>query len=170
MSNEGIINPSSNIYYKIKITFDLVVEDSGSSDHSRMALSQATSYAVMDYFNQYTYASVTANMIGEIAYTEILTLISTLITAPVLLIGGWTTEGVKKFIGKIGVKGVAAKILKGVLIAGKIINSIVVTIKYNTQKKKTSVLLSFLRIVNRPVIALNITNTAKTMFNAIGVV
>ncbi len=91
-----------------------------------MALSQATSYAVMDYFNQYTYASVTANMIGEIAYTETLTLISTLITAPVLLIGGWTTKGVENVITKTGVKGVTATILKTALIAGKIINALLI--------------------------------------------
>jgi len=126
LATEGIIDLSSSFYYRLKITFDLVVEDSGSSDHKRMALAQATSYAVMDYFNQYTYASVTANMIGEIAYTETLTLISTLITAPVLLIGGWTTKGVENVITKTGVKGVTATILKTALIAGKIINALLI--------------------------------------------
>jgi len=115
MSEESV-SPSSDIYYKVKIIFDLVIEDSGSDEHNKMALTQATSYAVMDYFNQYTYASVTANMIGEIAYTETLTLISTLITTPVLLIGGWTTKGVENFISKAGVKGVTAQILKTSLI------------------------------------------------------
>ena len=116
---EGLINPSSNIYYRLKITFDLVVEDSGSDEHNRMALTQATSYAVMDYFNQYTFASVTANMIGEIAYTETLTLISTLITTPLLFLGSWTTKSIEPFIAKMGVKGVTATLLKTVIMLGK---------------------------------------------------
>ncbi len=123
---EGIIDSSSNIYYRIKIIFDLVVEDSGSDDHKRMALTQATSYAVMDYFNQYTYASVTANMIGEIAYTETLTLISTLITTPLILLGSWSTMGTEKFIAQMGVKEVSSKLLQTVLIVGKIAVSTVV--------------------------------------------
>jgi len=117
---EGIINPSSTIYYRLKIKFDLVVEDSGSSEHSRMALTQATSYAIMDLFNQHTYASVTANMIGEIAYTETLTLISTLISTPLIILGSWSTMGTEKFMAQMGVEGVKSTLLKGVLIAGKI--------------------------------------------------
>lgn len=40
-----------------------MVEDSGTNEHNEMALAQAISYAIIDYFNQYTYASVTAKMI-----------------------------------------------------------------------------------------------------------
>ena len=54
----------------------------------------------MDYFNQYTYAEVTANMISEIAYTETLSFWSTLISAPLVFLGSWSIKGTEKMIGK----------------------------------------------------------------------
>jgi hypothetical protein len=51
----------------------------------------------MDYFNQYTYAEVSANMISEIAYTETLTFWSTLISAPLIYFG---SLGVANTVGK----------------------------------------------------------------------
>jgi len=71
----------SQIYYKIHIIFDLIVADTSEETH-QLALAQGTTYAIMDYFNQYTYAEVSANMIAEIAYTETLTFWSTYISAP----------------------------------------------------------------------------------------
>jgi len=52
-----------------------------TEETNRLALTQATHHAVMDYFNQYTYTEVTANMISEIAYTETLTFWSTIISS-----------------------------------------------------------------------------------------
>ena len=66
------------IFYKVNIIFDRFVPDT-SDETSRLALAQATSYTIMDYFNQYTYAEISANMITEITYTETLTFWSTFV-------------------------------------------------------------------------------------------
>ena len=101
-----------SIFYNVRIIFDRFVPDT-TEETSRLALAQATSYTIMDYFNQYTYAEVSANMIAEIAYTETITFWSTLIAAPLIyfgsgLIGGVTgvaTEAtamtVRKFIEQV---------------------------------------------------------------------
>lgn len=46
----------------------------------------------MDYFNQHTYAEVSASMISEIAYTETVTFWSTLISIPFMFLGGWSSS------------------------------------------------------------------------------
>jgi hypothetical protein len=71
------LQSDTSIYYNINIYFDRFSRDT-TKDTSRLALAQASQYAVMDYFNQYTYAEVNGNMISEIAYTETLTFWSTL--------------------------------------------------------------------------------------------
>ncbi len=76
----------NQIYFKVHIIFDIIVPDTSIDTH-RLALTQGTTYAIMDFFNQYTYASVSANMIAEIAYTETLTYWSTLISAPAAYLG-----------------------------------------------------------------------------------
>ena len=59
----------------------------------------------MDYFSQYTFAETSANMIGEIAYTETLTFWSTLISAPLAYFGSWAiTAGIGKLAGEAGAK------------------------------------------------------------------
>jgi len=47
----------------------------------------------MDYFNQYTFAEVTAHMISEIAYTETLTFWSTFISSFAMYAGLWAVGG-----------------------------------------------------------------------------
>ena len=66
------------INYKIHIYFDIFIPDTMEETHN-LELAQATQHAVMDYFNQYTYAEVTAHMISEIAYTETITFWSTVV-------------------------------------------------------------------------------------------
>ncbi len=91
-------NPiSTTIYYEVNILFDRFVPDTTDETNS-WALAQATSYALMDYFNQYTYAEVTANMISEIAYTETLTFWSTFISAPLVFLGSWAIMGTETFL------------------------------------------------------------------------
>ena len=68
----------------------------------------------MDYFNQYTYAKVSANMISEFAYTETLTFWSTLISAPLVYFGSWAVKGTEAMMAQASVKSVKALILKGV--------------------------------------------------------
>ena len=101
------------IYYNIKITFDRFVPDT-TEETRRLALAQATSYTLMDYFNQYTYAEITANMISEIAYTETMTFWSTLISAPLIFLGSWTVKGTETMMAQAGVTSVKA-LLSGAL-------------------------------------------------------
>ncbi|KKK42691.1 MAG: hypothetical protein Lokiarch_33200, partial [Candidatus Lokiarchaeum sp. GC14_75] len=82
----------SLIYYKVHIYFDVFVPDTSDETH-RLALTQATQHVIMDYFNQYTYAEVTANMISEIAYTETLTFWSTVISSAAIYFGSWAVGG-----------------------------------------------------------------------------
>lgn len=79
----------------------------------------------MDYFNQYTYASVTANMIGEIAYIETLTLISTIISTSLIMLGSWTTQGTTQFLANMGAESVKSTLGRMLLITGKVAMSIV---------------------------------------------
>lgn len=85
--------PQSLIYYNIHVYFDVFVPDTTKETHA-LALTQATQHAVMDYFNQYTFAEVTANMISEIAYTETLTFWSTFISSFAMYAGSWAVGGV----------------------------------------------------------------------------
>ncbi|KKL70782.1 hypothetical protein LCGC14_2101470, partial [marine sediment metagenome] len=88
----------ASIYYEINIVFDRFVPDDTDETNS-LALAQATFYTIMDYFNQYTYAQVSANMIAEIAYTETLTFWSTLISVPLLYFGSAIATGA---VGSLG--------------------------------------------------------------------
>jgi hypothetical protein len=90
------VDDDTSIYYNVHIYFDRFLPDT-DDERSRIALAQSTQYAVMDYFNQYTYAEVSANMISEIAYTETLTFWSTLISAPLIYFG---SLGVANTVGK----------------------------------------------------------------------
>ncbi|KKL45296.1 hypothetical protein LCGC14_2357100, partial [marine sediment metagenome] len=87
--SSGQMSAATKKYYRLVIIFDMIVPDSGSETHKRMALSQATAYVIMDYMNQYTFAKSTADMISEIGYTETLTVRSSIISAPASLLGSW---------------------------------------------------------------------------------
>ena len=97
----------TTIYFDIHIFFDRFVPDNTTKTNN-LALAQATSYAIMDYFNQYTYAEVTANMISEIAYTETLTFWSTLISTPLIALGSWAIMGTQTFLAQAEVGTVKA--------------------------------------------------------------
>ncbi|KKL67514.1 hypothetical protein LCGC14_2134220, partial [marine sediment metagenome] len=99
----------TTIYFDIHIFFDRFVPDN-TTERNSLALAQATSYALMDYFNQYTYAEVTANMISEIAYTETLTFWSTLISAPLVFLGSWAIMGTQTFLAQAEV-GIVKQLL-----------------------------------------------------------
>jgi len=103
----------STIYYKVRVVFDRFVPDTTDETNS-LALAQATSYAIMDYFNQYTYAEISANMISEIAYTETLTFWSTLISAPLVYFGSWAVKGTEAMMAQASVESVKALLLNGV--------------------------------------------------------
>ncbi len=113
-------------YYRLTLKFDMIVADSNSEVHNRMALTQASSYAIMDYMNQYTFAKTTADMIAEIAYTESLTVISSIISATAILLGSWAVIGLKSLFtetSKITVKSAlraiglgAAQLATGVIV------------------------------------------------------
>ncbi|MFW9969259.1 MAG: hypothetical protein ACFFDF_03600, partial [Candidatus Odinarchaeota archaeon] len=95
------------VYYEINVYFRVFIPDKTQQTHES-ALAQATFYTIMDYFNQYTYAEITANMISEIAYTETLTFWSTLISAPLVFLGSWTVKGTEGMIGEAGMRLVDA--------------------------------------------------------------
>ena len=90
------------IYYKVHVYFEVFVPDT-NEETSRLALAQATQHVVMDYFNQYTYAEVTANMISEIAYTETMTFWSTIISAVAMYAGSALTGGATQSLALAGV-------------------------------------------------------------------
>ncbi|MHA1279520.1 MAG: hypothetical protein ACTSQ8_20150 [Candidatus Helarchaeota archaeon] len=92
---------SPKFSYRVRIKFNTVIQDD-SEETKRLSLAQATSFVVMDYFNQYTYALTTANMISEIAYTETVTFWSTYISAPLVFLGSWAVKGYDKFIAEAG--------------------------------------------------------------------
>ncbi|MFX1391857.1 MAG: hypothetical protein ACFE9Z_17470, partial [Promethearchaeota archaeon] len=91
----------SIVYYNIHVYFDVFIPDTTEETHN-LALAQATMYTIMDYFNQYTYAETTANMISEIAYTETITFWSTLISAPLVFFGSWAVKGTEIFFASAG--------------------------------------------------------------------
>ncbi|KKM73838.1 hypothetical protein LCGC14_1406410, partial [marine sediment metagenome] len=110
---------TTTIYYDIHIFFDRFVPDN-TRERNSLALAQATFYSLMDYFNQYTYAEVTANMISEIAYTETLTFWSTLISAPLVALGSWTIMGTEKMMAQaevLTVKSLLTQMLGQVIFA-----------------------------------------------------
>jgi len=105
----------STIYYNIRVVFDRFVPDTTDETNS-LALAQATSYAIMDYFNQYTYAEISSNLISEIAYTETLTFWSTLISAPLVYFGSWAVSaGVGKMFGEAGSNAVKSMLQKSIM-------------------------------------------------------
>ncbi|MBN1214426.1 MAG: hypothetical protein JXA99_03185, partial [Candidatus Lokiarchaeota archaeon] len=89
---------SGKLYYKIKIEFEKIIPDT-TEQTNKLALNQVTSHLIMDYFNQYTFATQTAGMIAELEYTKKLTAISTLISTPLIVLGSYLTQiGTKKLI------------------------------------------------------------------------
>ncbi len=80
---------ANNGFYKMVLNISKVVPYD-EEEYMQAALSQATQYAVMDYFDQYTYASTTAQMIAEIGYTVSMTVTSTAISAPSMLLGAYS--------------------------------------------------------------------------------
>ncbi|GAH11754.1 unnamed protein product, partial [marine sediment metagenome] len=91
-------NPLSTIYYRIYINFARIIPGTDAEGLQRNGLAQATSYAIMEYFNQYTFAQTTAEMICEIGYTEIMTLISTAISIPAAAAGSWAAQGLTQYM------------------------------------------------------------------------
>ncbi|TXT67761.1 MAG: hypothetical protein BAJALOKI1v1_10024 [Promethearchaeota archaeon] len=109
------------LHYGINIIFSLTIPDTNNETH-KLALAQATQFAVMDYFNQYVQAQTIAQIKSEIAYTETLTFWSTIMTTALSYFGGWGATGtgsaiaeVGAEVGKEGVKIIAKEVLKQVL-------------------------------------------------------
>lgn len=69
-----------------------IIPDDGSEGTTRNALGIATNYAVMDYFDQYTFARTSAQMIAEVGYTELMTIKSTAISAPFIVAGSYAVQ------------------------------------------------------------------------------
>ncbi|MFW9874256.1 MAG: hypothetical protein ACFFG0_14215, partial [Candidatus Thorarchaeota archaeon] len=105
--NSGLVD--SLMYYKVHIYFDIFIPDTTEETH-KLALTQATQHVIMDYFNQYTYAEVTAHMISEIAYTETITFHSTLISSAAIYFGSMVAMGIEQFMAQAGISSVSALI------------------------------------------------------------
>ncbi|KKL80103.1 hypothetical protein LCGC14_2008160, partial [marine sediment metagenome] len=101
---DGKMSLDSKKYYRLTIKFDMIIPDSGSEAHKRLALSQATAYGIMDYMNQYTFAKSTADMISEIGYTETLTVRSSIISAASIVLGSWAVGGLKGMLAEASKK------------------------------------------------------------------
>ncbi|TXT61389.1 MAG: hypothetical protein BAJALOKI2v1_30007 [Promethearchaeota archaeon] len=112
--NIGIIDNMDSVYYRIMLTFDLVIPASltrvDQDEKSRRAFIQAYQYALMEYMAQYTFSRTTATMIGEIAYTQVMTLASTAISAPFVVLGSWATSSLSSQLTKMSLKQVAKSI------------------------------------------------------------
>jgi hypothetical protein len=106
-SSNPVTLPSEEFYYKFVIKVAKIVPDDGSEEATRNALGIATNYAVMDYFDQYTYAQTSAQMIAEIGYTEIMTITSTAISAPLVALGSYAAMSAQEAIAA-ATKGVVA--------------------------------------------------------------
>ncbi|MEJ2252376.1 MAG: hypothetical protein P8Y97_22285, partial [Candidatus Lokiarchaeota archaeon] len=79
-------------YYMVEIKVHTIVSDLNYDEEmTKDALSQSTSYAIMDYFDQFQYAQSTAMMTAEIGYTGLLTLTSTLLSTPLIVLGAELT-------------------------------------------------------------------------------
>ncbi|TFF90048.1 MAG: signal peptidase I, partial [Promethearchaeota archaeon] len=97
-----------SVYYDIHIVFKLAVPNK-NDEYNMLALTQATEYALMDYFNQYTYAKVSAELIGEVGYTETLTVWSTAISLPFTILGSYL---VSQYMGS-GAQAGAQNVVSG---------------------------------------------------------
>ncbi|MHA1439471.1 MAG: hypothetical protein ACTSPD_18025 [Promethearchaeota archaeon] len=100
------------IYYKLHLKFKRFAADDGSDEYNRLALVQATMYSIQEYFNQYYFAKTSAEMISEIGYTEVMTLISTAIAAPAAALGSWAVMGLSKYIVQASLKQILAQIAR----------------------------------------------------------
>jgi len=89
------INPSHEYHYKLEIKIHKIIPDT-TEDTSRLALIQTTSHMCMDYFNLYTYAAQTAYMVSEVEYTRDITLVSTMISTPLVFLGSYLTSSATK--------------------------------------------------------------------------
>ncbi|MGV9141498.1 MAG: hypothetical protein ACOC1X_01020, partial [Promethearchaeota archaeon] len=108
-----------SLYYSIDLTVKPVMAGSLGSDANTI-LAQATQYAIMDYFGQHSFASTTAQMIGEMAYTQTITVASTIISMAVVFAGGALGKSLVKKSSEEVVKHsmkvvVAKKVAKGVI-------------------------------------------------------
>ncbi|KKM68210.1 hypothetical protein LCGC14_1463150, partial [marine sediment metagenome] len=130
---EGIISEqylvsellTTTIFYNVHILFNRFIPDTDDETNS-LALAQATFYTLMDYFNQYTYAEVSANMISEIAYTETLTFWSTLISVPLAYFGSLAaTAAVGKMAGEAGSKAISSLLARQLGNLGKMFTSLI---------------------------------------------
>ena len=105
-------------YYKLVIKIEKIIPSDGSKELMRRAFSIATTYSIMDYFDQYTYAQVTAQMIADIGYTEIMTITSTAISAPVLVLGSYAVKALQegaKAATSVLVKEIMQKVIIGTI-------------------------------------------------------
>ena len=106
----------TEVYYICEIKFAKIIPDDGnlSEENQRNLLAQATMYPILDYFDQYIFAATTAKMIGEIAYTEILTVQSTSRSAIIVAMAGAVAATAKE-ISK-GAVGMTASIGSSLLV------------------------------------------------------
>ena len=83
------------LYYKIEVTVQPVIKGY-LGQYNKDILAQATQHAIMDYFGQYTFASTTAQMLGEMSYVETMTIASTIISTIAAISGGLLVKGAQK--------------------------------------------------------------------------
>jgi hypothetical protein len=86
-----------NMYYTMEVTFHRFVPF--SAEYEGLALAQVGHYAVMDQVHQYTFAEISSNMIAEIGYTEVLTLMSTLASAPAMIFYSYASFKAEQEVG-----------------------------------------------------------------------
>jgi hypothetical protein len=103
----GWSDADGTLCYKINIHVPLVVSDTQiydgvidttTNDLGKIALSQATSYLIADYFNVFTYADVAAKSKAEKDYTIQVTAISTLLSSLIMLPVTVATAGANSLI------------------------------------------------------------------------
>jgi hypothetical protein len=88
-------------YYTIEIKINKIVPDINNDATMRTALGQSTSYAIMDYFDQFQYGQSTAMMASEISYTGLLTVTSTALSTPMIVLGSYLAQGVSEGLSTI---------------------------------------------------------------------
>jgi hypothetical protein len=104
----------NNVFYKVHVVFDRFVRDDGLEQHAQWKLAQATSYVIMETMNQFTFAKTAAEMTASVGYTEVMTIVSTAISAPAVALGSYAVSGLSKWLMQSSLKSVLAGIAKSI--------------------------------------------------------
>ena len=146
--DQGKLIEISEIHYTCVTKIAKVIPDTGNGDVSSSALMQSVLYSIMDYMDVYTFGETTANMIAEVGYTQAMTITSTAITPPLLVLGAWATkaqEAATQAVTQAAVK--SGMMTEAQVLAGEVVKATLKdTFKYVISKQGLAALLQTVAI------------------------